>query len=95
MNLDPVTVQKITLNPGQVLILRGDVAHFGMGYGTFNTRVHCYCEPSAAVDDAGVSIFDYKKAFPLPYKEAVLFEPGSWITNYDEAIMAFYDSLLD
>ena len=34
--------QIVTLNPGDMLVFRGDVCHNGLGYATLNYRVHAY-----------------------------------------------------
>ena len=32
----------VTLNPGDLLVFRGDLCHHGMGYEALNYRVHAY-----------------------------------------------------
>lgn len=40
----PVFSQKVSLNPGDLLIFRGDLVHAGSAYEEENVRLHCYLD---------------------------------------------------
>ncbi|KAE8986979.1 hypothetical protein PR003_g23148 [Phytophthora rubi] len=35
----------VTLEPGEIMIWRGDFIHAGTGYAENNVRIHCYLDP--------------------------------------------------
>jgi hypothetical protein len=60
IDCDSATVFRVVLNVGDVLIVRGDVLHYGDAYACDNTRLHFYFDVvgrGEGVRTVGVSFF--------------------------------------
>ena len=47
----------VRLQPGDVLIFRGDILHFGLGYTVWHYRVHAHIRPANYTGPMGLVYF--------------------------------------